>query len=344
MAGRENLPGISSTLTDGNLNRLVPSDLGDSILLIGTAQRGPVNSPRPIRGVQDAIDYFGSVSVGNLVRSAAEALNAPGGEKDIRLVRISNGIRATLSLNENPNGTLCSAQYDASSPRVSLTLTADDPSDVYNDVTARVESVNGQESVVIYNPVTGTGSAFGFDTTGDTAGASKTVSELADAINADSNISDILTAEASEFQTQFEIYCNSGVLGENSGWLDITDNYIELNLCSGMIFADTDNDGTPETGVTNRGTGVQSVKVSSGNKLLEINECYSKENYTETLETKGDSYVDLTYPIQTDTSNAALVLLDVDDETTNGDGTMRHIIRGGYVGTGDGSIQLVPII
>ena len=336
MANRENLPGISSTLTDGNLNKLTPGDYGDSILIIGTSQRGPINSPRPIRGIEDAINYFGSASVGNLVRSAAEAINAPGGDKDIRLVRISNGIQAKLDLTENRSRTGINAEYDSVNHKVSLKLVASEKSDIFNDTTIRIDNINSQECVVIYNPISDVESAFPFDTTGNTAGVSKTVSELATAINIDTNISEILSAEATEFETKFEIYCNSGVLGELSGWLDFEDISTDLNLASGMSMADTNNDGYPETGVVNKGTGNTTVKVTSGNKLININECYSLENYTEALTTKGSKSTTLEFPVQV-VGTTAKPLLDVDTETTSGDGVARHIARGTYVGTGDGA-------
>ena len=140
---RENLPNIATTLTDGNLEALPPVDLGDRIMLIGTAEKGPVNQPIAARNPQAAIDTFGSISQGNLVQGFMETFYAPGGEKDIVLVRISNGAQAALDLVESLGDDEDNETIDPVTGNAipALRVEALYPGTLYNGVSLRIENV-----------------------------------------------------------------------------------------------------------------------------------------------------------------------------------------------------------
>lgn len=65
--------GIKSNLTDFNLGVTPPSAFDTaSVIVIGTAEDGPVNVPTRIRNLQDARSIFGSPLNGTLVKSLYE--------------------------------------------------------------------------------------------------------------------------------------------------------------------------------------------------------------------------------------------------------------------------------
>ena len=205
---RENLPRISSTLTDGNLDTSVSTDLGDSILLIGTADRGPDSNPVRVTDLQTAIDLFGTQ--GTLTEGYAEALFAPGGAKDIRLMRISNGEKAAIDIVEQstpdvvvPSGSVLDETTDVVSGNVipALRLEALYPGSVYNSVS--IQQV-GADIVRLYNPITDTSTDITYSTTG-AANSVADVKELADAINVDPNMGSVVEATANRIRTVFEI-------------------------------------------------------------------------------------------------------------------------------------------
>lgn len=228
---RENLPNISTTLTDGNLEALPPVDLGDRIVLIGTAEKGPVDQPIVIRNPEEAISTFGSIDKGNLVEGYAECFYAPGGDKDIRLVRISNGETAKLDLYEQ---SLSSDQLD-SSPQdrpstylgeavPALRLESLYPGSIYNSISFRMDTVDRQLSVVGYNPETEEETVIPYDPSRSVSGSVYDVKSLADAINVDPNLGSVVTAEANRIHAIYE--------------LDVQDDWSYITSSNGTITID----------------------------------------------------------------------------------------------------------
>ena len=199
---RENLPNITTDLTDGNLDTTVNEDLGDSITLIGTASRGPTNNPITVRQPQDAVDVFGSIDEGTLVQGFAEAYYAPGGEKDINLIRISNGNTASLDLYESPGQGLDDTTRDISGDQVpALRIESLYPGSIYNEVSFRMEG----NDIIGYNPIDGQETVIPYDINGSTEGSVTDVKSFANAINVDPNLGSIVRAEANEIHTIFEV-------------------------------------------------------------------------------------------------------------------------------------------
>ena len=73
MAERSNLPGVTSTILDGGLGVTPPPvDLNDSILIVGTAEDGPLYEPIPLGKKEDAEVIYGRFGKGTLVRGVYE--------------------------------------------------------------------------------------------------------------------------------------------------------------------------------------------------------------------------------------------------------------------------------
>ena len=203
----ENLPNIRSELEDYQLTAAPALPAGDRVLLVGTASQGPVNQPIAIATPEDAINMFGSADKGTLVRGFAEAYFAPGGAKDIRLVRISNGDKASLVLNETAGVDENKQTIDPISglPIPAMVVTARYPGSIYNLVSFRQEYINGKITIVAYNPISKQESYFVYDPFGQDSSAVSDVVGLANAINADANMSSVVVAEANEIRTSYEI-------------------------------------------------------------------------------------------------------------------------------------------
>ena len=201
MVDRSNLPGIDTILTNDKLSAAAAAELGRSILLIGTSGQGPVNEPLVVRNVQDAVDTFGER--GTLIEGFMEAYYAPGGQKDIRMMRISNGNRAELNLTEQIAGEGVQAPQETpqGDPITALNIRALHPGSIYNNVSFRDDGGN----IIGYNPLTGEETFIKYDPTGLTAGSVRDVKSLANAINVDPNLGNIVEATPNAIRAMFEI-------------------------------------------------------------------------------------------------------------------------------------------
>lgn len=326
----QNLPNIVTTLTDGNLNTQEVVDLGERIVLIGTAERGPVNEPRAVTSIKDAEDLFGDVSIGNLVRGYSEAYYAPGGPKDVRLVRISNGNLAELDINEiSGSGVLA-----PSTGEVSMTISSKYPGTPYNQASIRQEVVEGQLSVVFLNPVTGLETVIAYDPAGLVEDSVSNVEELVNALNLDANFATDYEASVNYLDNTFTLIAH-----DDDTWVESAGTYanpsgtVIIDLKTALQTADTDGDSLTEdaTIVT------ADTPVTAGNRLVAILESYSLEDKEAELDTAGKSVATLPHPTQT-TGGVAydfLTLAGVTDNTYDGRGI--HIHEGAFIGTGDGT-------
>jgi len=197
------LPKITSVLTDGNLERAEGSgNRSKHITIIGTAVDGPMYTSVTIRDLDHAESIFGTFNRGTLLRAMNEAWQAQmdsGRTPYISGVRVGGLVasRADLEI-ENNNS------------EVALKLEALYHGSRYNDIVITEDSSN--DAIKIYNPVSGIWSTFKYNWTNSNAGGvdAHNVVELANAINADSNLNGILVASVPEMIATFEVFAKSG--------------------------------------------------------------------------------------------------------------------------------------
>lgn len=325
-----NLPNIVTTLADGNLNASDAVDLGDKIIFIGTADTGPVNDPRSVTSIQQATQIFGDIDRGNLVRGYSEAFYAPGGQKDIRLVRVSNGNVAELDIAEAHG----SGIFAASTGETAISLSSKYPGEPYNQASIRQEVVDGQLSVVFFNPISGLETVIPYDPAGLVENSVSDTNELVNALNLDTNF-------ASDFEASVNFLTQSMTMTIKSSqsWVTSSGSFaapsgtIVVDLATAMQTADTNGDSlTDDATIVTAATPVTSV-----NRLVSILEAYALESQNVDLDAAGKSLVSLPDPTQT-TAGVAYDFL-MQDLTTDpsGDGRGIHIHTGAFIGTGDGT-------
>ena len=194
------LPGITSDIKDGNLNPIIQQTAIDqSVIVIGTAEDGEMYEPKTIQRITDGESYFGSLNKGNLVRGIHEVFNNSAGSPNIRAMRIGNGQKALIELSEQ-TGT---GVKTSTSGATALTITAKYPGSIYNDISIGYDE---HMNVAIYNPKSKSWTTFTWDTdeTNNSVDVHN-VQELADAINADTNLSAIVLAEVVPIDAAFEL-------------------------------------------------------------------------------------------------------------------------------------------
>ena len=331
-----NLPNIVSTLTDGNLDTSRVVDLGDSILIIGTSSRGPVNQPVRITSLESAQRIFGPATKGTLVRGFSEVYFSPGGNKDIRLCRLSNGKVASLALEESSSVVLENLPTYVNEEAVTaLTIEANEPGDIYNSVTFRSEIVDGQLSVIGYNPVTEVETVIPYDPTGVTTGSVSDVTTLANAINLDSNLGGIVSAEVNELNMTGTFTLTDDDVAASGTIATALGDTIVLDLGEALDTDDTGDDGYGD-GVIVAPSG---IPVTSGNRTIRLNSVYELDDILVELDTAGKSSVQLDYPSQVLTgTTTAKPFLDMDGEVS-GAGVGIHLVVDSYIGTGDASTK-----
>lgn len=331
----ENLPNIISNLTDRNLDTARVVDLGDSVLVIGTSARGPVNQPIRIYNPQDAVDIFGPINQGTLVRGFSEVYFGPGGVKDIRLCRISDGSRAILELEEKLGTMESKESYESFGGEqiVALRVQARDPGDIYNQVSFRQEIIDGQLAVVGYNPITGLETQIPYDPLGLKAKSVADVVELANAINLDPNLNGIVVATPNEINIEYELAVKdtdvaaSGTFGTESGGT------LYIDLGEALDEADANDDSyTDDTDIVSP----SGVPVTAGNRLVRLKEVYELADVKVELDAGGYTSVALPYPVQvTGTTAKKFLKLDL-TEDVGGGGKAIHKIVNAFIATGDG--------
>lgn len=336
----ENLPNIISTLTDRNLETGRVVDLGDSILVIGTSARGPVNQPIRTYNPKDAEDIFGPIEQGNLVRGFSEVYFGPGGIKDIRLCRISNGKKALLEFEEKLGTLEEKESYEAFTGEtiVALKVESQYPGDIYNQISFRQEIVNGQLTVVGYNPITGLETQVPYDPLGVKSGAVSDVVGLANAINLDPNLGGIVVATPNEINVEYEStitednFLPSGVADKM--FAETTGGTFSIDLGDALDVADDNDDGYTEDTTVIDPSG---VPVTAGNRLIRLHEVYELADMQAELDSAGYSSVQLPHPVQV-SGGTAVTFLKLDlTEDVGGGGEARHKIVNAFIGNGDGT-------
>lgn len=302
---------LGSNLTDGGLRISPRGNQGRSILIIGTAGDGPVNVPiriSDIGGMRRVTDTFGAVNRGDLLHTAIECQNATAASKDIRLLRISDGKVASLSLKEVlASGTTANEEsYNYSAVPTSqfldtLVLESLYPSQIYNQITLRVEPGDGidrlaAQYIVIYNPKTEVESWFSYDYNDFSSDVDvHTVDELADAINADSNLNTIMRATVKTLTADYIMKLSDpGHAGTYSTGVTVDSNgYYTINLATRTpVYVTSGPEASGISDVTVTG-GAANVP-TTGNLIKEFISLYELREKLETIPIKGLSTFELT--------------------------------------------------
>jgi hypothetical protein len=363
-----NLPGVTSTFQDGGLDIPFPVDLGESILIIGTAERGPLNQPVAVRNLDQAVEEFGSFTKGTLVRGIFEAVGVSQGGKDIRGMRVGLASKASLPLAELAGGGTTSGDDPSldvigSAMSDALVIQALYEGDQYNSVTVRTDVIGGKQSVVFYNPDTGIESAFSFDYVDDTADVDvHNLKELADAVNADPNLNEIIEVIINEMTADFAatVIYDDQVVSWSTGCYQ-ADSKLYLKLSDRL---NTVNVGVEDTGLPSGVLATATVHAdqnanlgSAGNNIVELLEVYdyaitpNNAPVTDTLASsgtyglervvaRGRDQADLAYaPAKTgsytlnEDNYFADEVFDADGDgwTYVGTPVVRQVVRNGYV-------------
>lgn len=335
MAENNFISGTSTELLDGNLVINDSVNEGRSILIIGTAKQGPVNKPVKINNMEEAKTTFGSIYNGSglreetLLTGADIVFHSGDSQKDVRMVRISNGEKSNVELKERmPQG----VSSENVNQKVALKLTALYPGEIYNQITVKQAIINGESCIEIYNPLTGLTSSFPFML--NSTGNIRNVIDLAKAINADENLYTILQAEAAYYNvknTAITMYSAVEGSSEDVGNLIMEENpditvgngYYEINLnnmyqnrkdgSTGKIEEYDDSNPNSPASLINPGLndeGNAEYEIASSSNIAVINEIYKNEEYTFTqdnpLKADGLVVVNLPYPSQVNNENKSL--------------------------------------
>lgn len=279
------LPGVTSDIRDYGLNvSPEPQVQNDSILIIGTAEDGPMYQPVPLASKDVAQSVFGAFNAGTLVRGVFEALDATiQGTPNIRGMRIGNGQKATLDIAERLSS--ASSWDQVTTGDVSLHLESIYPGSKYNAISIFVDE---RKMINIYNPKTGLYSQFSFDDRNpyNTLVNARNVQELADTINNDPNASAVVLASTSGISTTFEVLVNA-----NSNGISNVNGKAKFNLetmLSGYALA------TPGDVLATGYIFPASVSPTAGNLISSLTEVFSISVSSPTLlSTKGVTTINL---------------------------------------------------
>ena len=329
-----NLPNITSELTDGNLNTQQTVDLGDSILVIGTAPFGPVNQPVSITDPTNAASIWGPITQGTLVRGIAEVFHGPNGKKDIRGCRISSGKTAVVDILETQGNGVYGPSYVNESAVSALTLEALYPGSIYNSISIQQATVNGQLSVVMTNPVTGINSVYAYDPTGLNASAVSDVLTLANTINGDANLNGYISATANNINISYRFQPSGIPSADRDKIITSLHGTTSVNLAELLKADDLNDDGYTDGSSWLYPSG---IPVTAGNRLVALSEVYELADEAVELASAGYLSMVLPDPVQAHDSGISLPFLDCDTLLPSGYGTARHIITNSMIGTADGT-------
>jgi hypothetical protein len=217
------IPSPATYIQDFGLNvSAPPSQRNKRVVILGTSEDGPMYEPIQIEKPEDAEYVWGRIGAGDLVRGIFECWDVQGGNPTVVGVRIGNGVKSLLEIEES-TGSLADTEFGGN--LTSLKLEALNPGAIYNGISI---SYNENREVAIYNPKTGQTSTFSVDTEHptNTNVDAHNVAELVDAINADTNLSQILVASYSGIVSDYEV----AISGTSIGVSNISTNAVELRL------------------------------------------------------------------------------------------------------------------
>jgi len=273
MARERTIPSTSTFIQDFGLNVTPPpATRNRKVVILGTAEDGPMYEPILIDKPEDAEYVWGRNGAGDLVRGIFETWDVQTGYPTVVGVRIGNGVAASLKIAE-ATGTGVDAPQ--ATETAALKLEARYPGSIYNQVTL---GYNDNREVAIYNPKTGLTSTFTVDTEhpNNPNVDAHNVSELVDAINADRNLSSILIASYEPLQADYEVMISGtsvGVINQANKVAISLPDILQNNYVTTVGFMIPDPEGT---GVTSANNLVE----------LEVVEAVSTSEW-EDLENKG---------------------------------------------------------
>lgn len=210
MAREQTIPSTSTFVQDFGLN-VTPPPVGRNkrVVIIGTAEDGPMYEPILINKPEDAEFVWGRNNAGDLVRGIFECWDVQAGYPTVVGVRIGNGKQAKLEIAEATGTDVNAPQAETT---IALKLEARFPGQIYNQVTI---GYNDNREVSIYNPKTGLSSTFTVDTEhpNNPNAMVHNVAELVDAINADRNLRSIIVASYTPLQSDYEVAISGTSIG-----------------------------------------------------------------------------------------------------------------------------------
>lgn len=202
MARERTIPSPATYVQDFGLNVTPPPAIRNKrVVLLGTAEDGPMFEPIEVGKPEDAEFVWGRQGAGDLVRGIFECWDVQGGYPTVVGVRIGNGVQAKLDIAESTGS---GADQEQGSSWTSLTLEAIYPGQIYNQISIGYDD---NRNVAIYNPKTGLTSLFSIDTENpnNTNVDAHNVAELVEAINNDTNMNSVLTASYLPLESDYEI-------------------------------------------------------------------------------------------------------------------------------------------
>lgn len=221
MAREYAIPSTSTFIEDYGLTIApTPANFNRRVVIIGTAEDGPMYEPIKIDRLEDSETVWRSSAKGDLVRGIFESWGAQeSGTPNIVGVRIGNGKKASLVIGEKSGSGLDEEQADAIS---SLTLEAKYPGSIYNQVTIKYDD---NRNIVVYNPKTGVSSKFSVNTgnPNDSSVNVHNVRELVNALNSDRNVSSVVVASTENQTAVMEI-----LIGDNAPYYDPVTGRLDL--------------------------------------------------------------------------------------------------------------------
>jgi len=207
MAREYAIPSSSTILQDFGLAvTSPPTSRNRRVVIIGTAEDGPLYEPVVVDVPQDSEFVWGRQSQGDLVRGIFECWNSQGDNQNVVGVRIGNAKTSLLELGEINSTEIDEENSDTNI--TSLRLTGRFPGPIYDQITVQYDTgINHAGDVSIYNPKTGLYSYFTVDRQNpyNSSAQAHNIAELVDSINLDRNCSSVLTAEYDELNTNFEL-------------------------------------------------------------------------------------------------------------------------------------------
>lgn len=275
MARENRIPQPVTYLQDFGLNVTPPPvDRNRRVVIIGTSEDGPMNEPIQIEKPEEAELVWGRNGVGDLVRGIYEAWDVQGGFPTVVGVRIGNGVRSSLDIEEL---TGADVNQEQGNDYTALTLEAKYPGQIYNQITIGYDD---QRRVAIYNPKTGLTSTFTVDTDSPSNPnvQAHNIQELVDAINVDRNANSVLEASFVPLIADYEIAVSGSSSAVNAEANKVTvflEDAISFITQSGYLISD------PLNGES-----------AAANNLLEVDtiEAVSISEW-ENLDNKGSSVV-----------------------------------------------------
>jgi hypothetical protein len=241
MAREYAIPSTSTFIQDYGLNVVPqPASRNRRVVILGTAEDGPMYEPVLVDKPEDSEIVWGRSTKGTLVRGIHECWNSQEGNPNVVGVRIGNGVKGVLDILERDSYGVAEEQPDNSGGGVvSLTLTARFPGSIYNQITVKYDD---HRNVAIYNPKTGLTSVFSIDINNPNNSSvdAHNVKELADAINADSNLNSILEASVADLTADYELKVRSNTDGINQTANSVVMNLQTLLQVSGLIMGAND--------------------------------------------------------------------------------------------------------